>query len=149
MINTPNLELAKKLIKIEKEPVIVRAQNSEFNRKILEYGKFNILLSPEIGEKHDGLKQLESGLNHVLAKIAAKNNIAIGIDFDVIKKLDKKEKAIRLARIRQNIFICRKAETKIVLVNFKDKRNAFSFLVSLGASTQQAEEAIKHENKER
>lgn len=142
MINTSNLEQVRKLIKTEKKPIIVKAQDSEFNRKILEYGNFDILLSIESSEKSDSLRQLESGLNHVLAKIAAKNNIAIGIDLDEILKLDKKEKAVRLSRIKQNIKICRKAKAKLKILNFKDKYNASSFLISLGASTQQAKEAI-------
>ncbi|MEK6844136.1 MAG: hypothetical protein AABX83_01790 [Nanoarchaeota archaeon] len=142
MINTPNLEQAKKLIKTEKKPIIVKAQDSEFNRKILEYGNFNILLSVESSEKSDSLRQLESGLNHILAKIAANKNIAIGINLDEILKLDKKEKAARLSRIKQNIKICRKAKTKLKILNFKDKYNSLYFLLSLGASTQQAKEAI-------
>ena len=142
MINTSNLEQAKKLIKTEKKPIIVKAQGLEFNKRILEYGNFNILLSIESSEKSDSLRQLESGLNHILAKIAAKDKISIGIDLDEILKLDKKEKAIKLGRIKQNIKICRKAKAKLKILNFKDKYNAFYFLLSLGASTQQAKEAI-------
>lgn len=144
MINTNNIEQAKREIKTTKEkPIIVKSQTKEFNRKILEYGKFNILLSIESStEKKDKPKQLSSGLNHVLANIATKNNIAIGIDLEEIRKLEKKEKAIILARIKQNIKICRKAKTKIKLLNYKDKGDAIFLLISLGASTQQAKEAI-------
>ena len=144
MINTNNIEQAKKLIKSSKEKsIIIKAQSLEFNRKILEYGKFHILLSIESSiEKKDKPKQLSSGLNHVLANIATKNNIAMGIDIREIRKLEKKEKAQRLARIKQNIKICRKAKTKIKLLNYKDKRDAIFLLISLGASTQQAKEAI-------
>ena len=142
MINTLNLEQARKLIKMEKKPIIVKAQNNEFNRKILEYGNFNVLLSIESSEKKDSLNQLESGLNHVLAKIAAKNKISIGIDLKEISNLDKKDKGIRLARIKQNIKICRKANARLKILNIKDEISAISFLLSLGASTQQAKEAI-------
>src|SRR3989344_7426582 len=142
IISTQNLELAKKQIREAKEkPIIIKAQDDEFNRKILEYGKFNVLLSPEseIAQKRkDKLKQLDSGLNHVLAKIAAKNNLAIGIDIEEICHLEKKEKAQRLARIKQNIKICKKAKTKLTILNYKDKLNASNLLLSLGASTQQA-----------
>ena len=144
MINTSNLEQAKNLIKQSKEkPIIVRAQNLEFNRKILEYGKFNILLSIENNtDKSESKKYLDSGLNHILAKIAAKNNTSIGINMQEIKSIDKKNKAMRLAKIIQNIKICRKAKTKIKLLNYQDKITAFSFLISLGSSTRQAKEAI-------
>ena len=148
MINTENLEQAKNLIKkaveAKENPIIVKAQNPEFNRKILEYGKSDILLSIESTVRNkDTSKNLDSGFNHVLAKIAAKNNIALGIDLKEIQNLEKKEKATLLSKIIQNIKLCRKAKAKIKLLNYKDKRTAFSFLISLGASTQQATEAIE------
>ena len=122
-------------------PIIIQAQNDEFNRKILDYGKFDILLFPDAEKRKDKLKQLDSGLNHVLAKIAAKNKIAIGYDLEKIRSLEKKEKAIQLARLIQNIKILRKAKTKLALINYKEKKDAFDFLISLGAATQQAKEA--------
>jgi len=143
MIDITNVEQAKMLIKAEKEkPIIVQAQNNEFNRKILEYGKFQILISPEAIKGQRTLRTIESGLNHVLAEIATKNKIAIGIDLEELRNLGKEEKAKRLERIRQNLNICRKAKTKVILLNYKDKRDAFAFLLSLGASTKQAKEAL-------
>jgi len=74
MISTTNLEQAKNLInKAKEKPIIVQASSNSFNRKMLEYGKFDILLSPETGNRRDKIKSLDSGLNHVLAKIATKN----------------------------------------------------------------------------
>ena len=143
MINTTNLEQAKKQIKQEKSPIVIKAQDPEFNRKVLEYGRFNILLFPESNVvKKDKPKQLDSGLNHVLAEIATKNKVRIGIDLKDLLSMERKEKAIQLARIRQNIKICRKAKTKLALLNIKDKKDAFSLLLTLGASTQQAKEAV-------
>ncbi|MBI2451521.1 hypothetical protein HYV50_00415 [Candidatus Pacearchaeota archaeon] len=143
IINTANIEEARKKIKDSKEkPIIVKAQDENFNRKILEYGKFDILLFPSQTKKKYSLKYMDSSLNHVLAKIATKNNLSIGFDMSSIKDLEKKQKAIELSRIRQNIKICRKAKTKIKILNYKDGRGVSSFLISLGASTQQAKEAV-------
>jgi RNase P/RNase MRP subunit p30 len=144
MINTSNIEQAKKLIrKSIKKPIIVKAQNDDFNRKILEYGKFDILLFPESGKRRIPLKQSDSGLNHVLAKIATNNNIRIGIDIQEIESLSKVEKAKCLSRIKQNIAICKRAKTKLSIFNSKDKKDSFHFILSLGASTSQAKEATK------
>jgi ribonuclease P/MRP protein subunit RPP1 len=137
IINTTNLEEAKKQIKKSEPPVIIQAQDDNFNRKILEYGKFDVLLSVESGNRKNSLRQIDSGLNHVLAKIAAKNKIAISIDLNEIKKLSKSQKAQRLSKIIQNIKICRKAKTKIKVINTNDKKNTSSLLLSLGASTTQ------------
>lgn len=143
LIDSKDIEKARKLIKEAKsKPIIVKAQDNEFNRKILEYGKFDILLYPESGDKKDSLHHLDSGLNEILARIAEKNNTAVGVDIDEISKLGKKQKAIRLARISQNIKILRKTKAKLKAINYKDKKDAFSLLVSLGASSQQAKDAI-------
>lgn len=140
IISTNSIEETRKLIKKSEKPILVQAQNDDLNRKILEYGKFDVLLSPEAGTKRDKPKQLDSGLNSILAAIAEKNGVAIGIDIKEIDSLDKAEKAKRLARISQNIKICRKTKTKIAVINAKDKKDAFALLISLGASTKQASE---------
>ncbi|MDP4039181.1 MAG: hypothetical protein Q8P57_01200 [Candidatus Pacearchaeota archaeon] len=141
IIKTENIQQAIKEIRKsnDNKQIVVQAQDDNFNRKILEYGKFQVLLSPEKGERKNKLRQIDSGLNHVLAKIAKKNNIAIGIDFKEIKKLPKKEKAQRLAKIIQNIKICRKTKTKLALQNRKENS---LLILTLGASTQQIKEAI-------
>lgn len=144
LISTTNIEEAKKLIKqAEKNkdfPITLKAQDVDFNRRILEYGKFNILFSPETIQGRKSLRNIDSGLDYIMAKAAAKNNISIGIDFNFPE--DKKEKAILLSKIANNISICRKAGTKIKALNYKDKKDAVSLLLSLGASTEQAADAF-------
>lgn len=141
MIIEKNVERARQMLKKEQSPKIVLAQNEEFNRKMLEYGKFDILLSVELSAGKNKIRQTDSGLNHVLAKIASKNKIAIGINLDNISKMNKKEKAQVLAKIKQNIKICRKAKTKIS-ITCSNILEAKFLLASLGASTQQITEAI-------
>ena len=142
MIDTDNLEQAKRQIKREKPPIVVKAQNGAFNRKILEYGRFDILTSVESKEQKTTLRQIDSGFNHVLATIAKKNQISLGIDLMEIRRLNLEDKADRLAKIMQNISLCKKEGVQLRALNYKDKRGAFSFLISLGASTKQAKEAI-------
>ncbi len=147
MINIQNIEEAKKQIRnnnlIGKFPIIVKAQNQEFNRKILEYGKFDILLSVEsTAQNKDTSKYLDSGLNHILARIASRNSVNFGIDLHEIRLLDKKQKSERLEKLIQNIKISRKANAILKLINYKNNKDASSFLVSLGASTQQAKKAV-------
>lgn len=142
MIDTENVEKAKKLIKAEKKPIIVIAKDDDFNRKILEYGKFDVLLNVENGQRKNTLRDIDSGFNHVLASIAAKKEIALGIDIGKIRENDKKGKAEILMKIRQNIKVCRKKKVEILAFNYKDKKDAFSLLASLGASSEQAKKAI-------
>lgn len=141
MINNQKIEEVKRLLKKEQSPRIVMAQDDEFNRKILEHGKFDILLSIEGGTRKNKIRQEDSGLNHVLSKIAAKNNISIGIELEEIANLQSKEKASRLAKIIQNVKICRKSKTKIAIKS-KSIQTAKDFLLGLGGSTSQVKETI-------
>ena len=141
MINVTNIEEAKILLKKAESPKVVLAQNDDFNRRLLEYSKFDILLSPEAGSKKNSLRQIDSGLNHVLAKIASKNNIGIGIDLEELKKLTPKQKAERLSKIMQNIKICRKSKTRLA-VKTKNASQVRNFLIGIGASTNQLKETI-------
>jgi RNase P/RNase MRP subunit p30 len=130
IISTQNPEQAKSLVKVAKPPIIIQAQSPEFNRKLLEYGKFQILLlSPQ------------TKINHVLANLATKNKIALGIDLSQLSSLPSKQKALFLENLFQIIKTSRKAKTQMKLLNYKDKRNAQSFLLTLKASSQQAKQA--------
>jgi RNase P/RNase MRP subunit p30 len=143
-IDTSNIEKAKQLIKQEKnkeKPIIVIAKDDNFNKKMLEYGKFDILLGIEYDRK-DSKRQLDSGLNSFLASLASKNKVSLGIDVNELNKLEKKQKSVILARIIQNIKLCRKAKAKISIINYNDKLSAFSLLLSLGADTKQAQESF-------
>lgn len=151
IINTKNPEQAKKQILAQikeetisniKKPIIVQAQDDTFNRKLLEYGKFQILLSPETGNRKNSIRQIDSGLNHVLAKIATKNKIAIGINLEEISKLSPEKKAKRLSKIKQNISITKKAKTDLYIKG--NKKLGFHLLISLGASTEQAKKATSY-----
>ncbi len=146
IINTKNLnQVRKEIQKLKKEnkKVVVLAQDSEFNRKIVEMSEVDILLSPELHDRNDKLKERDSGLNEILCRLAAKNQIKIGIDINKIKKLKDKDKAKVLARVSQNIMLCKKTKCDFVLVGSYDKKDAFSLLLTLGASTKQAKEALK------
>lgn len=130
--------------KTEKK-LAVLGRDSVFNRRVLETLKLDYLISPEVGDKKDTLKQRDSGLNHVLAKIAKEKNVGIVIDFKDIQKLKGKGKALRLARVIQNIKICRKAGCKIKIWDFSGKTDekalkAFGF--SLGMSSGQVGDKV-------
>ena len=145
IINTTKIEEARKQIEKESKEgkqVIVLGQDEDFNRKILENKKVNILLSPEHNHNKDKLYERDSGLNHILAKIARDNNIAIGIDIESIRKTEGKERGKLLARIKQNIKLCKKYKVKIKAFNFQDKLSTFSLLLVLSASTEMAKEAV-------
>jgi RNase P/RNase MRP subunit p30 len=140
--NIKNIEETKKIINKSKEKLEIQSQDDTYNRKIAEYGKIKSIIFPKPKYERTSIKSLDSGLNKILAKIMNKNKIELSIDLDNIRTLRKKEKATELSRIIQNIKIARKSKLKINTLNFKDKKNTFSLLTSLGASSKQAKEAI-------
>ncbi|MEK6886018.1 MAG: hypothetical protein AABX17_03570 [Nanoarchaeota archaeon] len=149
IINTTNLNEARKQIqKLKKEnseqKIALLSQDDEFNRKALEIKGINMLIINEALEIKDYMKQRNSGLNEVVARICAEKNIEIGIQIEEIIKKNDVEKAKALSRLMQNIMLCKKAGAKLIFIgDIKDKHALQSILLSLGASTKQAVEALK------
>ena len=132
LIQENNFDKARKLIKQNSgKEIIFSSDDDELNRKILEKEKINILLLNQSGKK-DFQKQRNSGFNHVLAKLAKKNNVTIGINLDEIVKTTGKEKAKILARISQNIKICNKNKLKMKFITLKNNERNIYDLKSLG-----------------
>ncbi len=101
------LKARKKIKENSGKKIIFSSNDDELNRKILEKEKIDVLLLNLKGKK-DRQKQRESGFDHVMAKIAKKNNVSIGINLDEIIESKGKAKAKILARIQQNIKLCNK-----------------------------------------
>ncbi len=130
LIQENNFDKARKLIKQNSgEKIIFSSEDDELNRKILEKEKIDVLLLNQEGRK-DFQKQRNSGLNHVMAKVAKKKNVVIGINLDEIIDSEEKQKALILARISQNIKICNKNKLKMGFFGEKN-RNTFD-LKALG-----------------
>jgi RNase P/RNase MRP subunit p30 len=139
MIESKNLnEVRKEIVKLKDagEVVVVRAQDDDFNRKMFENKDVDVVFGLEMHGRRDYMKQRDSGLNEVLCKLARKNGIKIEVDLKGIVKLSVVEKARVLARVRQNIKLCRRVGVDI-LVGGVGKVERRSFLGILGASSEQ------------
>ncbi len=124
----------------QRKPLVdAEVPDDMLKRKALERKAISILLSPEKEKSQATPRQLDSGFNEVLARIAAKNKIALGININELRKDSLKQKAERMTRIKQNIVICRKAKVRLALKT--DTPEARFVLLSLAASSQQAAEA--------
>jgi len=133
IINENTFEKARKEInKNKSQKIIFTSNNDELNRKVLEKLPINILLINQ-SKRKDKQKQRDSGFNQVLAKIAKKNKIIIGINFDEIIESKSETKKKILARVKQNIKLCNKNKLKMKFIaqNPKNNRNIYD-LKSLG-----------------
>ena len=123
-----------------KQEKIIQGKDISFNRKVLESKNTESLILNHKGRTK--LKQQDSGLNQVLCKIAKKNNITLILDLKELKVKELKQKAEILSNILQNIKLIKKYKNKFKIINYKNKPQSFSFLISLGLPTNLSKKAI-------
>jgi len=134
----------KKLKDIRKkyDVLLVRGGIPELNRKAVETKQVDILTHPE-------LDQRDSGLNHILAKLAHKNNVAIEINFRQILQSYKGTRSHILEKMKTNIRLCKKYKAPIIIcsgaishLQLKDPFILISMLTLLGLEIKEAKKAI-------
>lgn len=112
LINIDNLETLRRAIdKAENKFyfIFILGLDDQINRVALENRKVTGLVSPEFNRKFDYTHYRNSGLNHVLVKIAKENKKMIIQDISFIQGApDKKIKAQILGKILQNYKLARK-----------------------------------------
>jgi RNase P/RNase MRP subunit p30 len=122
-------ETRKKIRANSGKEIVFTTQDDELARKVLEKEQISVLLINQRG-RQDKLKQRTSGFNQVLAKIAKKKNITIGINLEEITTQISEEKSEIIARIRQNVELCKKNKLNMTFFP-KDARDQYD-LKALG-----------------
>lgn len=133
-----------KLAKIRKEydVLLVRGSDLNLNRKAVETPEVDILLHPEFGRR-------DSGFNHVMAKLATKNNVAIEVNFREILLSSKNTRAHIIHNISKNVQLCKKYHARIILcsgavshLQLKDPKVLMSMGCLLGLELNEAKKAL-------
>jgi ribonuclease P/MRP protein subunit RPP1 len=88
--------------------LLARGGEIEMNREACETPEVDILTHPEY-------QRSDSGLDHVCMKFAAKNDVAIEINFREILITNKKTRAIVMANIAKNIKLAKKYHAPIII----------------------------------
>jgi RNase P/RNase MRP subunit p30 len=147
-IDVSNVNEARKIIESlfkQGKKVVICAKDDDFNRKILESGKIELIYGFESFSRKNKLKQRDSGLNHILCKITRENNIKIGIDFSDLLKRKEFDMADYIGKVIQNIKLCNKNNVKMVLINNRlSKNSVYSILSTLGMPTNMIKYAIEN-----
>ncbi|HLC57693.1 MAG TPA: RNase P subunit p30 family protein [Candidatus Nanoarchaeia archaeon] len=114
--------------------IAVEGYNEEVNKAALENKKVVMLVNPERYFEKDFMDQRGAGLNDVLCRLAAKNNIAIALDIDYLLGLRDEEKVNKLGKIMQNIRLCNKYHVKTVIFDRvgRNKKDLKGFGACLG-----------------
>jgi ribonuclease P/MRP protein subunit RPP1 len=100
-------ELARKARK-KAEILMVHGGDYDINRAACENELIDVLCHPELGRK-------DSGLDHICAKAAADNDVAIELNFREILESYKKNKIYMLSSMNRNIKLCKKYNTRMVV----------------------------------
>ncbi len=130
IIQGDSFDKARKAIRENRnKQIIFSGSTDELNKKILEKENIHVLLL-NLSSRKDRMKQRDSGFNQVLAKLAKKKGVTIGINLDEIINPKPKEKSEILARVKQNIKLCNKNKLKMKFIS-SEKRNRYN-LKSLG-----------------
>ena len=107
----------KGLSKANKQSQFVLFRGS--NRSVFEKASASIIFDLETEQHQDFMHQRNSGLNHVLAKLAHDSSIAVGFSFSSLLKAKSPElKARLIGRISQNIRLCRKYKVNTRIASF-------------------------------
>jgi len=122
--------------------LLVHGGDLKMNRAAVETREVDILTHPEHG-------RYDCGMNHVMAKLAKRNNVAIEINFREIVMSDKKSRSRVLANMRDNIELSRKYKMPIILCSgaishweLKDPMCMMSMAELLGMDVKDSKAAI-------
>jgi len=107
---------SKKIIKAKKLSDFVITESGFKDQHTLEKLKPSLIFNLESSSRKDKPHYRYSGLNQVLCKLAAKNNITIGFSFSEL--LNSKKRHILLGRIIQNLRFCKKYNCKVLFGSF-------------------------------
>ena len=152
LIETSEKEARRIIESLKKSGKVVALVGGDdaFNRRAIETLKIDYLVSPEKKVGRSSLKQRDSGINHVVAKLARDKGISFVVDFSEIAGLKAVDRIARIERIIQNVKICRKAGCgiKIASLGFSkksvvDKKGREAFGVSLGMSSRQSFDSVR------
>lgn len=122
--------------------LLVRGGDLKLNRLACETPEADILTHPEY-------ERFDSGLNHVLVKEAARNNVAIEVNFREILITSKNSRSRVLHNIAQNIKLAKKYHAPVILcsgaISHFELRDSFimiSMANQLGLELNEAKNSI-------
>ena len=105
------------------ELVVVAGGNPEINRAACEMPEVDILLHPwgsaisVMGPKGQSGLRSDSGMDNVMARLAAKNGVAIGFGFNEMLRSNKRARVQLMANMLEAAGLVRKAKAPFVLTS--------------------------------
>ncbi len=117
-VKTAVLADPRKAYQLREQGILTFVQCSDQDRPVLERGSAEVLFGAESTQPKDFMHQRGSGLNHIMCELAHKNKVAIGFSFADVLASYGSQRAQLLGRMMQNIRLCRKYKTTMVIGSF-------------------------------
>lgn len=125
-----------------KHMTICRAPDDQSKiRTIIEQSKPDIIYGLESARRKDFIHHRASGLNHVMAQLAAEKGVSVGFSLSDVLAAKLKDRPVIMGRMMQNIRFARKYGFGTVFASFagepydmRAKKDISSFFVCLGMS---------------
>lgn len=122
--------------------LLVQGGDLELNRLACETPQVDILTHPENN-------RFDSGLNHILVKSAAKNNVAIEINFRELLLSSKKTRSMIMRHMSQNVKLAKKFHAPLILSSgavshweLRSPQSMVSMAVEMGLEMPKAKDSI-------
>ncbi len=148
-VKTAVLAEPRKAYQLREKGILTFVQCSDQDRPVLERGSADVLFGAESTQPKDYAHQRGAGLNHVMCELAHKNKVAIGFSFADILATFGSKRAQVLGRMMQNIRLCRKYKTTMLIGSFahdpwkmRAPHDMQSFFITLGMHPVEAKKAL-------
>ncbi len=121
--------------------------------EILRYAVDNALVDAiahvELGSKKNHPLMVNSGFDHILARLCADRKVSFVVCFRDLLNSNDKDRSSLIARMRQNILLCKKYKSPIIISSgakrldeMRSVDNLLAFGEFLGLSSQHAKKAL-------
>ncbi|HLD02859.1 MAG TPA: RNase P subunit p30 family protein [Candidatus Nanoarchaeia archaeon] len=131
---------------------IVKGGSISRNMEAVNSRKTDILIMAENIPSNDKTHHRNSGLNHLICKLAKENNVAIGFSFSNL--LNSTNISRVLGRMKQNVRLCRKYKIRMMIGSFAENefemrtaKDLMAFGRVLGMTGSEVKKAMNFEKK--
>lgn len=108
--NPEELNILATKVRNSAEVLMVHGGDYDINRAACENQLIDVLCHPELGRK-------DSGLDHICAKAAAENNVAIEVNFREVLESYKKQRVHIIAAMKKNVMLCKNYNASVVIAS--------------------------------
>lgn len=138
-------------LKIFSTSSFAKASDPNSNRALIESRRADMVYALEDHERIDSMHFRDSGLNHVLCKLAVDKEVMMGFSFNSVLKAGRRKRAVILGRMQQNARFSRKFGFKPVVASFaaspfemRAEKEMTAFASCIGFGPGEAKQAVSN-----